>query len=152
MPERRRCGFPGWSSGACSDLSSRGELATGTLPTQRAARSVSGYTRLFINLGTKDGFYKASFLQFILDESNLKKEVLGKIDMRDMNSWVEIDQASAGTMIKAIDGKRYNNRTDKRARYRPKNPDKKPLGDPNVKKLSTEQRRKLQHLLQNAMA
>ncbi len=71
----------------------------------------SGYTRLFINLGTKDGFYKASFLQFILDESNLKKEVLGKIDMRDMNSWIEIDNAEAATMIKAIDGKRYNNRT-----------------------------------------
>ena len=41
--------------------------------------------KIFINLGTKDGFYKASFLQFILDESNLKKEVLGKIDLRDMN-------------------------------------------------------------------
>jgi len=74
-------------------------------------RGNSGYTRLFINLGTKDGFYKASFLQFILDESDLKKEVLGKIDMRDMNSWIEIDQAAAPTMIKAIDGKRYNNRT-----------------------------------------
>lgn len=71
----------------------------------------NGYTRLFINLGTKDGFYKASFLQFILDESNLNKEVLGKIDMRDMNSWVEIDKAEAGKMIKAIDGKGYNNRT-----------------------------------------
>jgi len=74
-------------------------------------RRDSGYTRLFINLGTKDGFYKASFLQFILDESDLKKEVLGKIDMRDMNSWIEIDKADAATMIKAIDGKRYNNRT-----------------------------------------
>ncbi len=74
-------------------------------------RRDSGYTRLFINLGTKDGFYKASFLQFILDESDLKKEVLGKIDMRDMNSWIEIDKADAGKMINAIDGKRYNNRT-----------------------------------------
>ncbi len=73
--------------------------------------SDNGFTRLFINLGTKDGFYKASFLQFILDESNLKKEVLGKIDMREMNSWVEIDKAEAARMIKAIDGKRYNNRT-----------------------------------------
>jgi ATP-dependent RNA helicase DeaD len=73
-------------------------------------RRDSGYTRLFINLGTKDGFYKASFLQFILDESDLKKEVLGKIDMRDMNSWVEIDKDAAGKMIKAIDGKQYNNR------------------------------------------
>jgi ATP-dependent RNA helicase DeaD len=74
-------------------------------------RRDSGYTRLFINLGIKDGFYKASFLQFILDESNLKKEVLGKIDMRDMNSWIEIDKAEAAKMIKSIDGKRYNNRT-----------------------------------------
>ena len=71
----------------------------------------SGYTRLFVNLGTKDGFYKASFLQFILDESDLKKEVLGKIDMRDMNSWIEIDKSEASKMINAIDGKRYNNRT-----------------------------------------
>ena len=74
-------------------------------------RRDNGYTRLFVNLGTKDGFYKASFLQFILDESNLKKEVLGKIDMRDMNSWIEVDKADAGKMITAIDGKRYNNRT-----------------------------------------
>ncbi|MCP9750785.1 DEAD/DEAH box helicase [Ferruginibacter sp. HRS2-29] len=74
-------------------------------------RKDNGYTRLFINLGTKDGFYKASFLQFILDESSLKKEVLGKIDMRDMNTWVEVDHSSAASMIKAIDGKRYNNRT-----------------------------------------
>jgi ATP-dependent RNA helicase DeaD len=70
----------------------------------------SGYTRLFINLGIKDGFYKASFLQFVLDESNLKKEVLGKIDMRDMNSWVEVDRDSAAKMIKSLDGKKYNNR------------------------------------------
>ncbi len=31
--------------------------------------------------------------------------------MRDMNTWVEVDKAEAGRMIKAIDGKRYNNRT-----------------------------------------
>jgi ATP-dependent RNA helicase DeaD len=74
-------------------------------------RRDNGYTRLFVNLGTKDGFYKASFLQFILDESNLKKEVLGKIDMRDMNSWIEVDHANAAKMINSIDGKRYNNRT-----------------------------------------
>ncbi len=74
-------------------------------------RRDNGYTRLFVNLGTKDGFYKASFLQFILDESNLKKDVLGKIDMREMNTWVEVDKANAARMIKSIDGKRYNNRT-----------------------------------------
>lgn len=70
----------------------------------------NGFTRLFINLGTKDGFYKASFLQFILDESNLKKDLLGKIDLREMNAWVEIDKSVAGKMIKAIDGKKHNGR------------------------------------------
>jgi ATP-dependent RNA helicase DeaD len=74
-------------------------------------RHNNGYTRLFINLGTKDGFYKASFLQFILDESNLSKDVLGKIDMREMNTWVEVDNAEAKHMIKALDGKRHNSRT-----------------------------------------
>lgn len=69
-----------------------------------------GYTRLFVNLGTKDGFYKASFLQFILDESDLKKECLGKIDLREMNAWVEIDKSVAGKMVRSIDGTKYNGR------------------------------------------
>ncbi len=73
--------------------------------------SSNGFTRLFVNLGTKDGFYKASFLQFILDESNLKKEMLGKIDLREMNTWIEIDRSVAGKMIKSIDGTNYNGRT-----------------------------------------
>ncbi|MFZ9220644.1 MAG: DEAD/DEAH box helicase, partial [Sediminibacterium sp.] len=34
-----------------------------------ANRAAAGSTRLFVNLGTKDGFYKASFLQYILDMS-----------------------------------------------------------------------------------
>ncbi|MDP4148994.1 MAG: DEAD/DEAH box helicase [Bacteroidota bacterium] len=68
------------------------------------------YAKLFVNLGTKDGFYKASFLQFILDMSDLRKEVLGRIDMKEMNSWIEIDKRSAPQMIRAIDGKNYKGR------------------------------------------
>lgn len=66
--------------------------------------------RLFVNLGTKDGFYKASFLQFILDMSDLKKDVLGRIDMKEMNSWVEIESAAAAKMIKSLDGKKFKGR------------------------------------------
>lgn len=68
------------------------------------------FARLFVNLGTKDGFYKASFLQFILDMSDLKKEVLGRIDMKEMNSWVEIDKSVAEKMIRAVDGKTFKGR------------------------------------------
>jgi ATP-dependent RNA helicase DeaD len=80
---------------------------------ERGDRSFGGsgkMSKLFVNLGTKDGFYKASFLQFILDMSDLKKEVLGKIDMREMNSWVEIDAAAAPKMIRALDGKKFKGR------------------------------------------
>ena len=65
------------------------------------------FTKLFVNLGTKDGFYKASFLQFILDMSELQKEVLGRIDMKEMNSWMEIDKNAANQMIRSIDGKKF---------------------------------------------
>jgi ATP-dependent RNA helicase DeaD len=68
------------------------------------------YQRLFVNLGTKDGFYKASFLQFILDMSELKKEVLGRIDMKEMNSWIEIEPNAAKKMMKSIDGKNFKGR------------------------------------------
>lgn len=69
------------------------------------------YTKLFVNLGTKDGFYKASFLQFILDMSDLKKDSLGRIDMKEMNSWIEVDKKSATQMIRSIDGKKYKGRS-----------------------------------------
>jgi ATP-dependent RNA helicase DeaD len=68
------------------------------------------YTKLFVNLGTKDGFYKGSFLQFILDLSDLNKEVLGRVDMKEMNSWIEIDKNAANQMIRSIDGKKYKGR------------------------------------------
>jgi len=78
---------------------------------QRDGQSRGGnYQRLFVNLGTKDGFYKASFLQFILDMSDLKKEVLGRIDMKEMNSWIEIEPGAAKKMIRSIDGKNYRGR------------------------------------------
>ena len=76
----------------------------------REFKGGANYQRLFVNLGTKDGFYKASFLQFILDMSELRKEVLGRIDMKEMNSWIEIDKKAARQMIEAIDGKKYKGR------------------------------------------
>lgn len=53
---------------------------------------------------------------------------------------------SKDNLMKALTNavvQRYQNHTDKRARYRPKNPDIKPLGDPAVRQLTTEERTKL---------
>ena len=81
------------------------------IPREREYNTGGGNTqRLFVNLGTKDGFFKASFLQFILDMSDLRKDVLGRIDMREMNSWIEIESNAAKQMIRSIDGKTYKGR------------------------------------------
>jgi hypothetical protein len=47
---------------------------------------------------------------------------------------------------------RYDNRTDKRARYRPKNPHKKPLGDPTVRKMNAHERQKFTKHNENVAA
>ncbi len=70
----------------------------------------ANYKNLFINIGTKDGFYKASFLQYILDLSDVSKEVIGKIDLKNLNSYVEVEKSYARQMLKAIDGKTYKGR------------------------------------------
>jgi ATP-dependent RNA helicase DeaD len=89
----------------------RERIPIGTdLPRKTFSSGDGDFVKLFVNLGTKDGFYKASFLQFVLDMSDLKKDVLGKIDMKEMNSWLEIDRKSAPQMIRAIDGKNYRGR------------------------------------------
>lgn len=66
--------------------------------------------KLFVNLGTKDGFHKSNFIQFILDISDLNKDVLGKIDMRELNSWIEIDKKASKQLIKSLDGKNFRGR------------------------------------------
>ncbi len=76
----------------------------------REFHSGAGYQRLFVNLGSKDGFYKASFLQFVLDMSELRKDVIGKIDLRELNSWIEVDSKAVRQMVKAIDGKNFKGR------------------------------------------
>ncbi len=76
-------------------------------------RTFSGggnYVTLFVNIGTKDGFYKASFLQFILDMSGLKKDVLGNIDMRAIHTTLEIEKELANQMMRSIDGRNFKGR------------------------------------------
>jgi len=67
--------------------------------------------------------------------------------MRNLNKY---PQPSNGLLLQLTQAivQKYDNHTDKKARYRPKNPDKKPLGDPDVRKMSLDERRKLQEINQ----
>jgi len=65
--------------------------------------------------------------------------------MRNLNSISDPENGPLQWLAAAL-VKQYDNRTDKRARYRPKNPDKKPLGDPEIREMNSHERRKLNEI------
>lgn len=65
--------------------------------------------------------------------------------MRNLNKYTDPSRDLPLQLSEALVQK-YKNRTDKQARYRPKNPDKKPLGEPTIRKLNRDERRKLQEI------
>ncbi len=76
----------------------------------RVFKGTAGHKRVFMNVGTKDGMYKADFLQYILNGSGLSKENIGRIDLRDILAWVEVDGDYSNQFIKSFNGKNYNGR------------------------------------------
>jgi hypothetical protein len=71
--------------------------------------------------------------------------------MRNLNKY---PQPSCGLSYRLSQSlvQKYQNHTDKKARYRPKNPDKKPLGDPEIRKMSLHERRRLREINLNMAA
>lgn len=84
-----------------------GDLNNGS---SRDRRTDSNYTRLFISLGEKDGFYKAAFLEFLLDTTGHTKAQLGKIDLQDSFSFFEVENGIAQDFIQAFNGKKFKGR------------------------------------------
>lgn len=76
----------------------------------RVRKSDGSFKKLFINLGTKDGFHKLNLLQFVLNESKLRNAEIGKIDLRELNSWIEVDTKNATAMASRINGKKFKGR------------------------------------------
>jgi Transposase DDE domain len=64
--------------------------------------------------------------------------------LRNINDVPQPGQDLASQLRAAVTDS-YQRKGPKQARYRPPNPDKKPLGDPNVRPLEPHERRKLEH-------
>lgn len=71
--------------------------------------------------------------------------------MRKLNKYAAPESTLLLKLSRAVVQK-YNNRTDKQARYRPPNPDKKPLGEPKIRKLSRKELAKLRIIEQKTAA
>ena len=110
------------------DLSGKTALVTGAsggiggaiaraLHTQHATVAVSGTRREALDQLARELGERTQVLPCNLaDPQDVEtlvprtEEVLGRIDMKEMNSWIEIDRRSAPQMIRAIDGKNYKGR------------------------------------------
>ena len=72
-------------------------------------RAQRGFTRLFINLGKKDGFYPGELMQFL--NRNVKGHVeVGHIDLLNTASYFEVPDEDAGRVMKFVNGQYYKNR------------------------------------------
>ena len=74
-------------------------------PTETSA----GYTKLFINLGKKDGFYPGELMQFLNKNIHGHVEV-GHIDLLQTMSYFEVPEEDAQRVMKYINGERYKGR------------------------------------------
>ena len=68
-----------------------------------------GYTKLFINLGKKDGFYPGELMQFLNKHVHGHVSV-GHIDLLTTMSYFEVPEEDAERVIKYVNGQRYKNR------------------------------------------
>ena len=68
-----------------------------------------GYTKLFINLGKKDGFYPGELMQFLNKNVHGHVEV-GHIDLLQTMSYFEVPTDDADRVMKYVNGQRYKGR------------------------------------------
>jgi ATP-dependent RNA helicase DeaD len=60
--------------------------------------------RIFINVGKMDGLDKGTLLGLILDFSEVKKEKIGKIDLKGAYSFFEVEKDTTADIMKAFQG------------------------------------------------
>jgi ATP-dependent RNA helicase DeaD len=75
---------------------------TGAAP--KAAMAAGGLTRLFISIGARDGIRPGDLVGAITGEARIKGEQVGRVDIRDSFSVVEVDAGAAEKVIRALNG------------------------------------------------
>ena len=71
--------------------------------------------------------------------------------MRNLHKYAEPGQDLLYELTRAL-VQAYRHHTDQKARYRPPNPDKKPLGDPTIRKLNRQERERLKKIRRRVAA
>ncbi|WP_207422195.1 DEAD/DEAH box helicase [Desertivirga brevis] len=69
------------------------------------------YTRLFINLGSVDEFTRGDMLGFICNTGKISGKSIGKIDLKGVYTFFEVENAQSEAVIQNFKGAQFNGRS-----------------------------------------
>jgi len=89
----------------------RGERGDRRERGERGGRGAeAGYSRLFINVGSVDEFTRGDLLSFVCNNGRISGKAVGKIDLKGVFSFVEVESAAAETLLANFKDVQYNGR------------------------------------------
>lgn len=107
-PAFRKHGAARVAAAAVARLRSRRPVRSGPETGVQSAADAGGsddaWVRLFVSLGSRDGMRVGDLVGAIVGESGIPGEAVGKIDLRDTFSRVEIARPHADTVIRTVNG------------------------------------------------
>ncbi|MFD2598634.1 DEAD/DEAH box helicase [Sphingobacterium corticis] len=88
-----------------NDRGERGDRREG-----RNREASKGYTRLFINLGSVDDFSRGDMLGYICNNTRISGKDIGKIDLKGVFTFFEVQDAEVEKVIQGFQGVDFNGR------------------------------------------
>jgi ATP-dependent RNA helicase DeaD len=65
---------------------------------------------MFINLGSADGFDPGKMLRYVCDTAGINGSIIGRIDIKGVYSFVDIDREKLPAVMTAFDGEVFRGR------------------------------------------
>jgi ATP-dependent RNA helicase DeaD len=79
-------------------------------PSRGESRSYGSGDRLFINLGKADGLEKGGMLGLICDRARINKSAIGRIDLKGVYSFIEVEPDAIQPILSNLNGFEYKGR------------------------------------------
>jgi ATP-dependent RNA helicase DeaD len=109
-----------------NDRGARGEKGERGERPERGERSSgprNGSTRLFINIGTKDGADDDSLVKFVTEMTDLQPDMVSRVTVRELSSFFNVPGDAVDFIMDNLSSRKFNNR-----KVRVEEADRKPMG------------------------
>lgn len=76
----------------------------------RTSKPTGKTTRLFINLGSKDGMQPGTLAKFLTEATDVPGKMIDRITVRELSSYFNVPNSAAELMMEVLPGKKFRNR------------------------------------------